>query len=180
MTASKLDSHWQLLHPSDYLHGPDLRGRDVRVRIADVSRQDLNMEGRDDKMPKVVITFEGKDKKYVASKTTLRLIHAYLGTGLTAEWIGKYVWLHPTKNEWRAKTKDWTGKQIRNPQTGLVDDAVRVWPIEPPNSRATQRAPGRSGGPPSPAPEPAPAAEPEPYDGPPADWRPSNLTEEEF
>jgi hypothetical protein len=172
VTAPKLDSHWRLLHPSDYLCAADLRGRSVRVRIADVSLKDLNLEGRDEKAKKVVIRFEGKSKAFVPSKTALRQIHMYTGTGLTAEWIGKDIWLHPTAKEWKQKDKGWTGKAIRNPQTNMVDEALRVWPIEPPASikREPQRAPSRSAAPPSPAAQPAPAAEPdEPYDGPPED-----------
>jgi hypothetical protein len=166
--ARKLDSHWRLLNPSDYLCAADLRGRSVRVRIVDVSLKDLNLEGRDEKAKKVVIRFEGKSKAFVPSKTALRQIHMYTGTGLTADWIGKDIWLHPTAKEWKPRDKAWTGKGIRNPSTNMVDEALRVWPIEPPTSisRGPQRAPSRA----APAPAPAPAAEPdEPYDGPPED-----------
>jgi hypothetical protein len=172
VTAPKLDSHWRILSPSNYLGAPDLRGRDAKVKIASVSREDLNVEGQDDKEAKVVITFEGKKKPWVPCKTALQQIHMYLGTGFTADWIGKEIWLHPTSREWRQKTRDWTGKPIRNPKLNLVDDAVRVWPIEPPAStrREPQRAPSRGAPPSSRAPDPAPAAEPdEPYDGPPED-----------
>jgi hypothetical protein len=170
MTSPKLESHWRLLSPSNFLGAPDLRGRDVRVRIASVSREDLNVEGQDDKAAKVVITFEGKSKGWVPCKTALRQIHVYLGTGLTADWIGKEIWLHPTSREWRQKTRDWTGKPIRNPQLNMVDEAIRVWPVEPPASiaRGSQQAPARrtGAGPSSPPPSsrPAPAAEPDPID----------------
>ena len=177
MTAPKLESHWRLLHPSDYLSAADLRGRSVRVRIADVSLKDLNLEGRDEKAKKVVIRFEGKAKAFVPSKTALRQIHMYTGTGLTADWVGREIWLCPTAKEWKLKDRAWTGRAIRNPQTNMVDEALRVWPIEPPANitRATQRAPGRE---PPPSPVPAPAAEPEPYDGPPEDWQPTPREEE--
>lgn len=167
MTApNKLESHWRLLQPSDYLAAADLRGRSVRVRIADVSRKDLNLAGRDEKARKVVIRFEGKEKLFVPCKTALQQIHMYLRTGLTADWIGKDIWLIPTAKEWRPKTGDWTGKPIRNPGLGMVDEALRVWPVEPPAAitRGAQRAPAGRGGPSSPASSPAPAAEPDPID----------------
>lgn len=134
----RLESHWRLLHPGNFLGAPDLRGRDVKVTIESVSRDDLNVEGQDEKEPKVVIAFKGKSKRWVANKTNLRHLAAYLRTPLTIDWVGREVWLHPTSKEWRPKTRDWTGKSIRNPQANQVEEAIRVWPIDPPGAKEKQ------------------------------------------
>lgn len=140
MTAdqARLDSHWRILKPSTYLGAHDLRGRDVRVRIAEVEKRELNREGSDETEEEVVIGFEGKSKKWVACKTNLKHIAAYLGTPYAVDWIGKYIFLHPTAKEWKPATKHkpagWHGRPIRNPQENTVGEAIRVWPVEPPKT----------------------------------------------
>lgn len=140
---ARLDSHWRILKPSTYLGAHDLKGRDAHVCIASVEKLELNREGTDDTEEEVVIGFKGKSKKWVANKTNMKHIATYLGTPYAADWIGKFIWLHPTAKEWKPATKrqaaGWNGRPIRNPQENTVGEAVRVWPVEPPTSKPMQK-----------------------------------------
>jgi hypothetical protein len=97
MTASqaKLESHWRLLFPSDYLAAASFRGMDVTLTIKSVSVKELQLPGRDEKKQGVILTFEETTKKIVLNKTNATTIAKLYGA-FTAAWIGKPVTFFPT------------------------------------------------------------------------------------
>ncbi|MBN9219557.1 MAG: hypothetical protein J0I79_16550 [Mesorhizobium sp.] len=72
--------------PSNYLKSDDLKGREVKVTIADYKMEKL---GDDDKL---VLFFEGKDKGMVCNKTNANRIALFYGSDLDA-WKGKEILL---------------------------------------------------------------------------------------
>lgn len=123
MTAAdkRLESHWRLLVPSEYMCAADLRSRDVTLRIKSVSQKDLPIEGSSDKKLAIVITFDDPNfKPLVANKTNLRSIESLHG-GYVTDWIGKSITLYPTKKEAGPK-----GRPIKDPKTRRIVEAIRV------------------------------------------------------
>lgn len=163
----------RLLFPKEYIAAPDLQGKDVTLTIAELVREELRtdkgeeekwtlhfaeMRARHAAQPKKAI-----NKRLVLNKTNAKTIMKLYGTE-TNDWLGRRITLYATTCQAFGETVDCI--RIRERIPAAADT----------KARATQRAPGRSGPPPSPAAEPGPAAEP--YDGPPEDWQPTPREEE--
>lgn len=100
-----LRGHLELVYPSEYVKAADLRGRDVTVIIADITKETLVMVGGK-KDRKAVITMRARNKdgspgqllgkRWVVGKTVLRQIGAATGEKVMANWLGKEVTMCPT------------------------------------------------------------------------------------
>lgn len=100
-----LRGHLELVYPSEYVKAADLRGRDVTVIIADITKETLVMVGGK-KDRKAVITMRARNKdgspgqllgkRWVVGKTVLRQIGAATGEKVMANWLGKEVTMYPT------------------------------------------------------------------------------------
>jgi len=126
MTApskERADSHWRILLPSTYICPPDLRGQDVTLTIKQIKVGDLPLEGTSQTERKMLIWFEQASKPWAPSKTALREIEMTLGTGITADWIGKDITLFPTRKELTGRRK---GKPIKDPGTKKITEGIRV------------------------------------------------------
>jgi len=100
-----LRGHLELVYPSEYVKAADLKGRDVTIIIADVTRENLVMVGgkRD---RKAVIHMRARKadgspgqmlgKRWVVGKTVLRQIGAATKSNVMDEWIGREVTIYPT------------------------------------------------------------------------------------
>lgn len=106
--------HADLLFPSNYLKGADLRGQDVVVTIEKIeTSHELVMQGgKRDRKP--VIHMVGKQKKWVLNKTNVKTIKGMYG-GELRDWIGKSVTLFPKEVE----------------ASGEMHTAIRVRPTPP-------------------------------------------------
>ena len=91
---SKEQTHVDLLFPSKYLRAADLKGKDVALVVASVSREDIQMIGGK-KEPRVIVRFERTEKMFVANRTNAKTIKAAFGP-YTVNWIGKTIVLYPT------------------------------------------------------------------------------------
>lgn len=101
--------HIDLLFPSRYLKGADLRGRDVTVTISAVEpRHELKKfggKGREEVDYKTVVYFAGKSKGMVLNRTngdSIVSLHGIEATG----WIGKQVTLYPLRGKFFGKICD--------------------------------------------------------------------------
>jgi len=119
----KLETHWRLLMPTNYLCPADLRGQEMTLTISKVEMGDLPLEGTAKKERKILIYFEGASKPWAPSKTALREIDMTLRTGVTADWVGKDITLLATRKERTGRRK---GKPIRDPGTGKNAEGIRV------------------------------------------------------
>jgi hypothetical protein len=91
--------------PSNFLKSEDLQDRDVTVVIAGAVM--------DEKIGKLVLSFQGKKKQMVCNKTNANRI-AYLYGDETDEWTGKEIVLTSEFVEFQGKTVK--GLRVKPPQ----------------------------------------------------------------
>lgn len=90
---------------SSYLKAEDLpKGTRVGVVIAGCELHEFSQDDGS-KQKKMVLTFEGKEKKLTLNVTNARMIAANLGSDDTDAWIGKRIELY-------ASQTDFGGKQV--------------------------------------------------------------------
>jgi hypothetical protein len=96
-------NHVDLLFPSKYLRGADLRGKDVTVVIESIEpRHELAMAGGK-KEHKPVVSLKGTEKMWVLNKTNARTVADLYGPEVTG-WLGKPVTLFPAEVDAGGKT----------------------------------------------------------------------------
>lgn len=122
-------THFQQLYDRDYLGSWDLpEDRDVVVTISGVKGGELVANGgRKNKKP--IISFEGKDKKFVCNKTNAKAIAGMYGNHVE-KWAGKKIALYVSTT--------------RDPSTGGDIPCIRVRPQVPaskPSSSSSTSAP---------------------------------------
>lgn len=76
-------------------------GKSVRVTISDVTVEEF--DGNDKVERKIVLSFQGKDKRFVVNKTNAAIIAENLGTTEADEWIGQSIQLGTKKVEYAGK-----------------------------------------------------------------------------
>lgn len=114
--------HVGLLHPSDYLSGPDLRGHDVVVTIEKIEPR-AELTGKNNQRDyKPVVHLKGKRKKWVLNKTNATTIAGIHGRD-PRKWIGKSVTIH--------------SQEVF--AFGSMHDAIRVRPEAPQPKRAPNK-----------------------------------------
>ena len=117
--------HYKTLYDKDYIGSWDLPpGKDATVTIDKVVAGELD-NGKGKKNKKPIISFVGKEKKFVSNVTNSKTIAGMYGN-MTEEWIGKRITLYVT--------------QTRDPSTGGEIDCIRVRP-KVPTSKAQDAAP---------------------------------------
>src|SRR6266853_344151 len=111
-----LGTHYRTMYDKDYLGSWDLPpGRDVNVTIESVKSAELvAVGGKKNKKP--VISFVGKEKKFVCNVTNAKAIAALYGNYVEA-WKGKRITHYVS--------------QTRDPSTGGDIDCLRVRPTTP-------------------------------------------------
>jgi hypothetical protein len=116
MNAPANGTHYRTLYDKDYLGSWDLPpGRDVTVTIESVKGAELiAVGGKKNKKP--VLSFVGKEKKFVCNVTNAKAIAAMYGNYVEA-WKGKRITLFVS--------------QTRDPSTGGDIDCLRVRPQMP-------------------------------------------------
>ena len=116
MNAPAPGTHYRTLYDKDYLGSWDLPpGRDVTVTIDSVKGGELiAVGGKKNKKP--ILSFVGKEKKFVCNVTNAKAIAAMYGNYVEA-WKGKRITLFVS--------------QTRDPSTGGDIDCLRVRPAIP-------------------------------------------------
>ena len=124
-------THFQQLYDRDYLGSWDLpEDRDVIVTISNVKGGELVQPGgRKNKKP--IVSFEGKEKKFVCNKTNAKAIAGMYGNHVE-KWVGKKIALYVSTT--------------RDPSTGGDIPCIRVRP-QAPASRTTSPSPASSSAP---------------------------------
>lgn len=89
----------ELMFPSKYLKEADLQGRKVKVTIAKVQIDELQMTGGH-KEKKPVVYLQGKEKMLVLNKTNALAIASLYGNDTDA-WVGKQIVLRPAKDRFQ-------------------------------------------------------------------------------
>ncbi len=84
--------------PSNFLKAEDLAGRTVPCTITSVVMETIG-QGRDAE-DKVVITFAGKQKKFICNKTNFNTIAKLYGDE-TDDWTGKVIQIAPREVEYQ-------------------------------------------------------------------------------
>lgn len=84
--------------PSNFLKADDLQGKSVTVTIQDVTLEDIG-KGHD-MQSKLVLTFKGKDKKFVCNKTNSKTIAKLYGDD-TDDWAGNPIIIEPREVEFQ-------------------------------------------------------------------------------
>jgi hypothetical protein len=108
-TATKLNAKEEKMKisemmPSKYLKTADLQGRQVRVVIESLHKEELtSRDGETESLH--VMAFRGKTKRLVLKPTNLNLI-ATLHGDETDHWIGKEITLYPSKDRFGTKMVD--------------------------------------------------------------------------
>lgn len=106
-------THYKALYDKEYLGSWDLpAGKDVTVTIEKVVGAELT-GGGGKKNKKPVISFVGKEKKFVCNVTNAKAIAGMYGN-MVEDWAGKRITLYVT--------------QTRDPSTGGEIDCLRVRP----------------------------------------------------
>ena len=107
------------IYGGNYVNAADLQGREVTVVIESFEVREFptkNRSGQEYMKKKVVIAFQGKQKRLVCNLTNAGAI-AFLYGRDPADWVGREIVLYPTQTQFGA---------------GMTD-CVR---IKPPNGRA--------------------------------------------
>lgn len=91
----------ELMFPSKYLKEADLQGRKVRVTIAKVQIDELQMTGGH-KEKKPVVYLKGKEKMLVLNKTNALAIASMYGMDTDA-WVDKAIVLRPAQDRFQGK-----------------------------------------------------------------------------
>lgn len=81
----------------NFLKADDLQGRSVPVTISAVEVKEFD-DGN-----KLILSFEGKDKKLVCNRTNASIIQEVLGSSDTDDWVGQKVTLITKKVEFQGK-----------------------------------------------------------------------------
>lgn len=87
-------------YPSKYLTAEEL-DNDVTVTISDVDCEEIGQGAQ--KSRKLVLSFQGKKKKFVVNKTNAKTIADVLGTDETDDWIGQRITIGPTEVEFQGE-----------------------------------------------------------------------------
>ena len=104
--------------PSKYLKAADLGGRDIRLVMDYVEKEDLF--GQDD--PKPVLSFVDTSKRLVLNVTNWNAIEDAYG-GESDDWAEKPIILFPAKTQFGSKTVDCVRVRVpANDQDGVTDD----------------------------------------------------------
>lgn len=85
---------------SNYLKAEDLKNRRVDVTINEAVTEKV---GEQDK---IVLSFDGKEKKLVLNITNARMIASLLNSTDTGDWIGKEITLRPDKTTFNGDLVD--------------------------------------------------------------------------
>ena len=102
--GSKVTLGDQLMFPSDYLSAIDLKGRDMTLTIATISKQDVVMRGGK-KQKKPVMTFKETPKKVVVNSTNADSI-AFMHGKKAEGWVGKQITFFPTTTQFGREVVD--------------------------------------------------------------------------
>jgi hypothetical protein len=118
--------------PSQYLKAPDLQGREVRLTMGRVEREEIGQD------KKLVLYFKGKDKGLVLNKTNASTIGDAYGDD-TEEWYDQPLILFSIRTEFQGKPVDGLRCRVPTPKdnreasprrvTGGVSDNLRDDPI---------------------------------------------------
>lgn len=134
--------HWKLLTDRDFLGACDLQGRDVTVTISRVEQGTLARAGSSKKERKPVLSFQGKDKRFVLNNTNGKTLETLYGSDYS-QWIGKRVTLYPTTTRFGKDTVDCIrirpkapGAAVRDTPNAPEHDAPEV------HAELTGREPG--------------------------------------
>lgn len=103
---------------SNYLKAEDLKGRRVNVIIAKAGVEDING------MDKLILEFEGKDKKFVLNLTNARMIASLFKSDETKDWVGREITLRPDKTTFQGNMVDCLRVDGVLPGTPDDDDEV--------------------------------------------------------
>lgn len=106
--------HIDLLFPSRYLKGADLRGKDVTVTIETIEPRHELARTDNTKEHKPLMRFRGAEKGMVLNKTNAKTIASIYGNEVLA-WVGKPVTLYCAQVS----------------AFGATHDAVRIRPTAP-------------------------------------------------
>lgn len=117
-------THYKSMYDKDYLGSWELPpGRDITVTIEGVKGGELTaVGGKKNKKP--IISFVGKEKKFVCNVTNAKTIAAMYGN-FVEEWKGKRIALYVG--------------QTRDPSTGGDIDCIRVRPTVPQSKQQTDK-----------------------------------------
>lgn len=85
---------------SNYLKAEDLKGRRVDVVISEAVTEKVG------DADKIVLSFDGKEKKLVLNITNARMIAGLLNSMDTADWIGSEITLRPDKTTYQGDLVD--------------------------------------------------------------------------
>ena len=109
--------------PSQYLKAADLGGREIRVTMGRVEREEIGTD------KKLVLYFKGKDKGMVLNKTNANTIGDHYGDD-TDDWYDQPLILFAIKTEYQGKPVDGlrcrvpTAKDNRDVAPRRVTDGV--------------------------------------------------------
>ena len=110
------------IYPSKYIKSSDLGGRKLKLRISEVRLEKLGQDQNSDQ--KLVIYFDGKQKGLVMNKTKSGVL-ASAWSPETNGWIGKSVFVYPTKVNFQGQMVDSIGIEPDLPVVdGFDDDKV--------------------------------------------------------
>jgi hypothetical protein len=101
--------------PSRFLRHSDLRGREQRMTIADVTTE-LIGDRR-----KLLVSFTNTPKSLVANKTNATAIARVFGRD-TDHWRGKSITLYPTQVDFKGDTVDAIRVRAAPPPTAPADE----------------------------------------------------------
>jgi len=117
--------------PSAYLKSSDLQGREVRVTMARVEREEIGTD------KKLVLYFKGKEKGMVLNKTNANAIGDAYGDD-TDDWFDQPLILFSIRTEYQGKPVDGlrcrvpTPKDNRQTAQPQREDPISSGPINPP------------------------------------------------
>lgn len=132
--------------PSAYLKSTDLGGREIRVTMGRVEREEIGQD------KKLVLYFKGKDKGMVLNKTNANAIGDAYGDD-TDDWYDQPLILFSIRTEYQGKPVDGLRCRVPTPKdnreaaprriTGGVSDNLRSDPISsgPPAGHPANDAP---------------------------------------
>jgi hypothetical protein len=84
------------VYPSKWLNHADLQGKAVRVAISEAIVEDVRQRDGTTQ-PKVVLSFDGKQKRLILNKTQATDLSRILGTDVFDSWPGNTVVLSHAK-----------------------------------------------------------------------------------
>jgi len=131
MNAPATGTHYKSMYDKDYLGSWELPpGRDIVVTIESVKGGELTAIGGK-KSKKPIISFVGKEKKFVCNVTNSKAIAGMYGVYVEG-WKGKRIALFVA--------------QTRDPSTGGDIDCIRVRPVAPPDRETKLAQPATEDG----------------------------------